>query len=94
MLSKDIISRMSSFIGKLPINENYVEKYLKKLKSEEAIKSYRFIGVSRIVSGISFDICEQYDFYRVMLMHNGSRFVYMDIVNHTDSSDNQHVEIK
>lgn len=94
MLSKEFMDRFTNFVKKLPVSEIYLEKYLKKLKSEGTIKGYRVIGTSRIINSISFDVCENTDYYRVLLMYDDSVFVLADVVNHNDSSDNQSFKIQ
>lgn len=88
MLSKELLYRLMEFVIKIHANESFLEKYLRKLKSEGTIRDYRVIGKSLKINSISLDVLENSVPYRVILSYKDNQIFRIDVVNQDDTADN------
>lgn len=91
MIEKELLNRMINFLEKIPpTRTDFLEKYLEKLRSENAIGGYRFIGTSRKIDMISANVQYKGYWYRISFYtdRNMESFEGLAIINHDDDSDN------
>lgn len=88
MISKDLIDRMTNMLGKMPVREDYLEKYFKKLKSEGEIQDYKYLGMSDKIDRFVMEVKFKSDWYRMGIeyepktQNNEARFMNIQVVNH------------
>lgn len=88
MLSRDLLERIIKMLSKMPVREDFVEKYLKKLNSEGEIQDYKVLGLSDKMNRFVAEVKFKSDWYRMGIDYainpitKEERFVNLQLVNH------------
>ena len=90
MLPKELITRLEEFFKKIPPDDNYVEKYFRKLKSETElrIKEFKVLGIGNKVNTIVTDFNHNDEWYRCSIPFQSNKTTGLQIVNQSDPIDN------
>ena len=90
MINSELIKRIINFSAKVSLadSENFLEKFLKKLKSETEIQDYKLLGKSLKRSLLTVDIKKD-DWYRFYFYYDDvhNNLIIVDIINHSDTRD-------
>ena len=94
MLSKNVKTRLIKFIKKISIPTTpvimiltFIEKYLRKLKSEGEIQDYSLVGFGARTDTLDMDIKQESEWYRLTLLFSPKELESMTIVNHSNPDD-------
>lgn len=91
MLNKKVRKRLWDFVRKIPVKASpiieistYIEKYLRKLKSEGEIQDYSLLGFGMKVSSCDIDVKQESEWYRLTLLFTPDGLKSITIINHND----------